>query len=186
MNKLSDYIMVVPDVVGTKLCQQIIGEFVDENEWLASAIGTGRVDTTIRNVQTIILSYPHVVAVNPLARKEIDDALYVCAAKAISAYNEKFPLARVEEDSGYELLRYGVGQFYTEHVDSCKARPREVSCSFSLNDDYEGGEWKFFGGEYVVKVPKGGAILFPSNFMYPHQIAPVTSGVRYSVITWFI
>jgi predicted 2-oxoglutarate/Fe(II)-dependent dioxygenase YbiX len=178
--------MVVPDLVSAGLCESIIGEFNNDSEWLTCAIGDGRVDTTVRNVETIILSYPHVVAVNPPIRKEIDAALYSCAAKAISEYNKKFSFAQVEEDSGYELLRYGVGQFYTEHVDSCKARPREVSCSFSLNDDYDGGEWKFFGGRHVIKVPKGGAILFPSNFMYPHQIAPVTRGVRYSVITWFI
>ena len=95
-------------------------------------------------------------------------------------------MCEIEEDSGYELLRYKEGQFYTQHTDSFKARPRAVSCSFALNDDYEGGEWGFFGREITVKVPKGSALLFPANFMYPHEITPVTKGTRYSLITWFI
>jgi predicted 2-oxoglutarate/Fe(II)-dependent dioxygenase YbiX len=61
-----------------------------------------------------------------------------------------------------------------------------VSCSFALNDNYEGGEFSFFDGQIKIKLPKGAALLFPSNFMYPHQILPVTNGTRYSIITWFI
>ena len=61
-----------------------------------------------------------------------------------------------------------------------------MSCSFALNDDYEGGEWGFFDREIIVKAPKGSAVMFPSNFMYPHEIMPVTQGVRYSIITWFV
>ncbi len=30
-----------------------------------------------------------------------------------------------------------------------------------------------------------GREYFPSNFMYPHGIRPVTQGVRYSIVTWF-
>ena len=37
-----------------------------------------------------------------------------------------------------------------------------------------------------IKLKKGDAIMFPSNFMYPHEIMPVTQGTRYSIITWFI
>ena len=37
-----------------------------------------------------------------------------------------------------------------------------------------------------IKLKKADAIMFPSNFMYPHEIMPVTQGTRYSIITWFI
>ena len=33
---------------------------------------------------------------------------------------------------------------------------------------------------------KGSAIIFPSNFMYPHEIMPVKSGTRFSIITWVV
>jgi hypothetical protein len=28
--------------------------------------------------------------------------------------------------------------------------------------------------------------MFPSNFLYPHSVLPVTEGTRYSIVTWFI
>ena len=97
-----------------------------------------------------------------------------------------FSDVKVEQDSGYDLLKYEVGGFYIPHTDHFKNVPREISCSFMLNDDYEGGEFAFFDRELVYKLKKGSCIMFPSNFMYPHEIMPVTSGTRYSIITWFI
>jgi predicted 2-oxoglutarate/Fe(II)-dependent dioxygenase YbiX len=186
MKQLIDYIQVFENIVPSKLCDAILNEFSAEDEWRKTFVGDGHVRSDIRSAETIVISYPHVIEKNLDIRKNIDLEIFNAAASAIKKYNEKFPLARIEEDSGYELLRYKEGQFYTEHTDSFKARPRAVSCSFALNDDYEGGEWAFFGREKVIKVPKGAAVMFPSNFMYPHEIMPVTKGTRYSIITWFI
>ncbi len=30
----------------------------------------------------------------------------------------------------------------------------------------------------------GDMIIFPSNFLYPHQVMPVTKGERYSIVSW--
>ena len=51
-----------------------------------------------------------------------------------------------------------------------------------LNDDYEGGEFHLINEEYNLS--KGDIIVFPSNFMYPHKVEPVTKGTRYSYISW--
>ena len=186
MNQLTDYIQVFENIVPNELCDAILKEFSAEEEWQKTRVGGGTIRSDVRSAETVVISYPHVIEKNTAVRKQLDLDIFNVAATAIKKYNEKFPLARIEEDSGYELLRYKEGQFYTEHTDSFKARPRAVSCSFALNDDYEGGEWAFFNREKVIKVPKGAAVLFPSNFMYPHEIMPVTKGTRYSVITWFI
>ena len=37
-----------------------------------------------------------------------------------------------------------------------------------------------------MKMGKGDIIIFPANFMYPHRITPITSGVRYSIVTWAV
>jgi len=52
-----------------------------------------------------------------------------------------------------------------------------------LNDDYEGGELIMFEDK-KIDMKKGDLVIFPSNFLYPHQIAPVIKGVRYSYISW--
>lgn len=186
MDQLSNYIQVFENVVSDELCDAILHEFSNEQEWVQTMVGKGVEDRTIRSATTIVMSYPHTIEVNKLVRAELDAKMFTCASSVIASYNKKFPLAKIEEDSGYELLRYKEGEFYTEHIDSFKGRPRAVSCSFALNDDYEGGEWSFFNREKIIKVPKGAAVLFPSNFMYPHEIMPVTKGTRYSIVTWFI
>jgi predicted 2-oxoglutarate/Fe(II)-dependent dioxygenase YbiX len=186
MKNINDYILVFEDIVMPELCDAVINEFSNEEEWQKTEVGDGRIDKKIRTAETVILSYPHVIEKNPEVRAKLDKYVFASAELAIKKYNEKFPLALIQEDSGYELLRYKEDQFYIQHTDSFKARPRAVSCSFALNDDYEGGEFAFFDRELVYRLKKGSCIMFPSNFMYPHEIMPVTSGTRYSIITWFI
>jgi predicted 2-oxoglutarate/Fe(II)-dependent dioxygenase YbiX len=53
----------------------------------------------------------------------------------------------------------------------------------SLNNNYEGGEFILFN-EYNIKLKAGQIIVFPSNFMYPHKVLPVKSGVRYTFVSW--
>jgi predicted 2-oxoglutarate/Fe(II)-dependent dioxygenase YbiX len=52
------------------------------------------------------------------------------------------------------------------------------------NDDYEGGELIVAGNE--IHYTAGSAIIFPSTFMFPHEIKPVTKGERWSVISWLM
>ena len=53
-----------------------------------------------------------------------------------------------------------------------------------LNDDYEGGEFTLCGESLDKK--KGSAVVFPSNFMFPHEVKKVISGIRYSIMTWIL
>lgn len=186
MKNINDYIVTFDGVITDALCDAILSEFSNEEEWQKTVVGQGVVNDKIRTAKTIVLSYQYVIDKNPKTRAKLDKYVFASAGLAIKKYNEKFPLALIQEDSGYELLRYKEGQFYTTHTDSFKDRPRAVSCSFILNDDYEGGEFAFFNRELKYKPKRGSCIMFPSNFMYPHEIMPVTHGTRYSIITWFI
>lgn len=185
MRDIRDYIVVVKETVPHALCDVILSQYANTTEWV-DTYTKGGVLKDVRSAMTILISTDQVIAINEQTRRNIDSELFKCASYAIQKYNEKFSFAHIKQDSGYELLRYEVGQFYTEHTDSFTEMPRAVSCSFALNDDYEGGEFAFFGEELKIKIPKGAALLFPSNFMYPHAILPVTAGTRYSIITWFV
>jgi predicted 2-oxoglutarate/Fe(II)-dependent dioxygenase YbiX len=185
MKNINDYIVVFENIVPLDLCDSLLQEYANSSEWVDTST-KGGVRKDIRSATTILMSTDQVIAINENVRRSLDKEVYTSAGLAIQKYNEKFNQAHIEEDSGYELLRYETGQFYTQHTDSFKAAPRAVSCSFGLNDDYEGGEFAFFKREIKIKVPKGAAVMFPSNFMYPHEILPVTKGIRYSIVTWFI
>lgn len=186
MLNINDYIYIVKNAISCDLCDEILDEFKNSNEWQDTVVGAGIVEKSIRNCKTIVISLPSVIQKNSEVRHRLDNLIFDGAAKCIQEYNNKFPHCKIEEDSGYELLKYPEGCFYIEHTDSFKARPRAVSCSFILNNDFEGGEFAFFNGELKYKLEKGDALMFPSNFMYPHEVMPVTKGTRYSIITWFI
>ena len=52
-----------------------------------------------------------------------------------------------------------------------------------LNDNYQGGEFIMFD-DYEIKFKPGDIIIFPSVFLYPHLVKPVTKGTRYSLVSW--
>jgi len=53
-----------------------------------------------------------------------------------------------------------------------------------LNDDYEGGELYFPELNFGIKPKVGMLILFPGSLHYVHGVAPITSGVRYTLSQW--
>lgn len=52
-----------------------------------------------------------------------------------------------------------------------------------LNNDYKGGELVFWEDK-VVELKAGEIMIFPSNFLYPHEVKLVTEGTRYSFVSW--
>jgi predicted 2-oxoglutarate/Fe(II)-dependent dioxygenase YbiX len=58
-----------------------------------------------------------------------------------------------------------------------------LSVVASLNDDYEGGDFIMWEDQ-KLELPAGSIIVFPSNFMFPHSVNTVTSGIRYSFVSW--
>jgi hypothetical protein len=59
-------------------------------------------------------------------------------------------------------------------------------------DNSECDEYSFTGGEMVIPYfditikPKSGAVLFmPANYLGAHEIMEITSGSRYSYLSWF-
>lgn len=53
----------------------------------------------------------------------------------------------------------------------------------ALNDDYKGGELTIFDS-WILPFKAGSIVVFPSNFLYPHEVLPVTKGTRYSYVSW--
>ena len=52
-----------------------------------------------------------------------------------------------------------------------------------LNDDYEGGNLVMFEDK-KINTKEGDLIIFPSLFLFPHEIEPITKGIRYSYTAW--
>lgn len=186
LDALKSYIHILENALPDELCDRIIAEYENDDDWVYAEVGTGVVQTDIRNVRSTNISIAKQINKNFQVRKKLDEDVFVTVNKAIEFYRECHPSVVATNDSGYDLLQYGEGQFYTQHTDSYADNPREVSCSIALNDEYEGGEFAFFDGQLRYKLKKGSILMFPSNFMYPHEVMPVQQGIRYSIITWFV
>ena len=185
---LDHFVRVYENVLPDRVCDDILNEYVTTDLWSQAMTGGGA-DDTARNCDVIGISNRNILEQSPNIRTMIDKSLFNCVATLIKKYESdcagKEGLS-IAQDTGYELLRYREGQFYIQHTDHFKENPRVVSCSICLNDDYEGGEFAFFDRNKVIKPKKGSAIMFPSSFMFPHEVMPVIRGNRYAIITWLV
>lgn len=97
-------------------------------------------------------------------------------------------------DFAYSLVRfnkYSIGQSIREHIDHIhnlfSGNPKGIpilSLVGCLNDDYEGGQFTLC--DEPIDIGVGQVIVFPSLFMYPHYVTPVTKGKRYSWVSWAV
>jgi predicted 2-oxoglutarate/Fe(II)-dependent dioxygenase YbiX len=103
-------------------------------------------------------------------------------------YTIKFPKMTTEKINQIDLLKYTPGGKYEVHTDHFTTSIRHLSIIINLNDDYEGGDLIFTDQNKKeikrLKLSKGSIVFFPSNFMYPHSIQPITKGTRYSIVSW--
>ena len=84
-----------------------------------------------------------------------------------------------------QLLRYGAGQHFHNHIDDHPSLGvRRISLSYYINNDYEGGEIEFPRFNLKIKPKANQLIIFPSNYVYNHLVHAVTSGFRYVVVQW--
>ena len=185
-SKLEDFVQVFDNVLSPENCNLILNEYKNSSEWANTRTGDGEISKNIRNCMEISISQDFTINKNLDVRKNLDNIVFESVRKVISNYNDIIPTFRIDIDTGYQLLRYKEGEFYTQHTDSFKEQQRSLSCSLQLNEDYDGGEFALFDREIMIRTKPGSAIVFPSNFMYPHEIMPVIKGTRYSIITWLV
>lgn len=183
---LDSFIHVFDDILPSSLCDKILAEYNTIDEWKSSLIGDGTFDPSVRNCSGILLSSAETKSKNYDYRHFLDSEIHNCMREAVIRYKDLHNEFQIDIDTGYQLLKYDEGQFYSQHTDSYHKEQRSVSCSVHLNENYDGGEFAFFDQEIMIRGKAGSVIMFPSNFMYPHEVMKVLRGTRYSVITWFV
>jgi hypothetical protein len=109
--------------------------------------------------------------------------LYDAKLPVVEDYSRMYNISNLQYWEAFNFIKYGPRQHFMEHHD----HGFSYNCTLSLvgypNDDYEGGELFFRLQNLKVKPEAGDLFVFPSNFMYPHQAMPVTSGLKYSIVT---
>lgn len=95
--------------------------------------------------------------------------------KISPTFNDKL----IASTRNIRILKYEKGQLIKDHVDvDDKVR---ASCTLNLNEDYEGGEFRFFNGQVTESFKTGDAMLFPAEPIWIHGTEPITKGTRYCI-----
>ena len=89
-----------------------------------------------------------------------------------------------------QFTEYPEGGFYNWHMDTDvnmshepPVRKISMTCLLSPEDQFEGGDLELMGPGKRAKLKQGHAIIFAS--FINHRVAPVTRGVRQSLVMWF-
>ena len=158
-------------------CAEIIA--MGNDKWRTGAVSHGGVGDgeigALRSSDTVFLDERHIY-----------DLLEPLVVDANDKAGWRYELSAAEP---LQLTRYNEGEYYGDHADSIgshfDSKPRKLSLSVALNDDYEGGCFDFCHPVLAdEEIATGTVIVFPS-FLF-HHVSAVTRGVRYSLVGWYM
>jgi Rps23 Pro-64 3,4-dihydroxylase Tpa1-like proline 4-hydroxylase len=119
---------------------------------------------------------------------DISSQLFGALDQTLEHYsNQIYPFAAKNiksRERTMHLLRYDKSGYLPAHQDQ-GVSTRVLSVLLYLNDDYEGGEITFRHSGLTFKPEPGSVLFFPSNFLYVHEVAPITKGPRYALPNWY-
>lgn len=142
--------------------------------WSDASVGAGAVLKHVRS--NLSVGIDHI----DISQKQIRPYMYECVKKYASYYD-----IDVYSDEGLNLLKYESYDKYNYHTDHGPGLSRSVSGLIYLNPgEYEGGGTTFKHFNYTIDPESPALVLFPSNYPYLHAAEPVTSGVKYIIVTW--
>ena len=169
---------VFTDIFTPEACDIIIKTYTQEMvKTLPPVIGSGEgaIDTSIRNVERVMLN----------TYKDVGGRL---AAAGFAANNQawKFQITHANQA---EFLKYPAGGRYTAHMDTFlnpEGECRKLTVLAFLNDDFEGGRFFIQDGHerYYPPQAKGTVLVFPSFLL--HGVEDITAGTRYSAVCWLV
>lgn len=184
---IKDFIKIYDNVLKPETSSSFIKWLEDQN-FIKGSIGIGEINKEVRNTEILsLLQWDKTMThchwcnlITFLIKNKVDDYVQRVAPKlgiAINGFN------------AVDVLKYGVGGHYAFHIDTHTNFPRQLSCILMLNNDYVGGKLRFADTISVkpyleIEAAVGRLVIWPSGFMYPHSVTPVTEGKRYSVVAW--
>ena len=96
----------------------------------------------------------------------------------------------VQKTTDFRLNKYEKGGYMSLHSDNIHHSHGQTfgypqaSVLLFLNDNFKGGE--FLVSEEQPTIKTGEALIFPSNFMFPHEVKKITQGTRWSIVSWLM
>ena len=183
---LADYLKVYEGFIEPETCKAAVKN-LDAAEWTMHTFHDASTNTHH--------SYDHELSVShqEIPEKEVINRRVWDALQKYVVEDMKDMHGWFNSWLGYSFVRFNrydpttQMKLHCDHIHSMFDGERKgvpvLSVLGGLNDDYTGGEFVMWDSE-VIKLPAGSIAVFPSNFLYPHEVRPVKSGIRYSYVSW--
>jgi hypothetical protein len=182
----SELIFTKKNSLPSEFCSHVIDKFEKDERKFQGLTGKG-VDLDVKRSWDLLIT-------NLDGWEEEDNVFYNSLLDAVGEYrdkvkslnpNFKVPDYGMQSDSGYQIQRTKVNEFYKIHQDSATEAPgwRFLTYIWYLNDVYEGGKTQFINGK-SVKPKEGKILLFPATWEYHHQGLPPISNTKYISTGW--
>ena len=195
MTSITDYI-VVKNIIPKEVCKNIISNLEENKPWEKhnwyDSVNDLRYTKNTMELDVMTITDELSKVLNPMINNAYKD--YVNQFNGSGENTKNF----INYFTPIRFNRYEVGTKMRKHFDFIQSIFDGQSRFFTpykgvpilslvgiLNDDYEGGDFVLCGDKYIEKI-QGSAIVFPSNFMFPHEVKPVTKGKRHSIMTWIL
>ena len=187
---LSSYILVLTKVLPEPLINLINHQIFikTKNNFEKGTVGNvdGIRDDSVRSVEVLGLDESDIGT--SIANRSIYNKLMTINNTILSLYTKHAtPFIIPPNRVVFQFLNYTdkIKGHYDFHTDSSFINPRMTTTIISLSDkdEYEGGEL-IVGNSEKLKFDKGSGVIFPSNFLYPHKVYPVTKGIRKVLVIW--
>lgn len=185
---ITDYIFVARGFLHPTICKKLIEENRELDETWSKHTWT-RPDNEVGKLKEFSRSE------NELSVKNVDadttKILTEVIENALLHYADKIGLTdRVYTTMSHPRInRYTTGSNMAKHNDAISSlfekglgRPN-LSVVGVLNDDYSGGDFIMFDN-MKIDVRAGDILIFPSTFIYTHEVTTVTGGERWSFVSW--
>ena len=183
---LMDYVKVYEDHLPLDLCKATT-EKLNDTKWAMHSFYNPKTNEKKSFENELSINFADIEE-----KKEIQDRIWFAIERYIvkdfASFDDWFA-----GWNGYTEVRFNrydkdtQMKLHCDHIQSMFDGQRKgipiLTVLGALNDDYEGGEFMMFG-DHQIQMPTGSVMVFPSNFLFPHEVKPVKSGVRYSYVSW--
>lgn len=163
--------------------KNIDDNFGEDLSWEESLVGNGKIGqyrTSLSCMMTTLLPPYSTNSLSLMFREQI----YNPFIEVVNDYVSEYQLPNGAHEI-ISVLKYSGLAEYHAHYDHSPDSRRIFSAVACLGEPDEGGVLEFPNLNVSIRPEAGSVILFPSNFPYMHIAHPVTSGIKYSMVTWF-
>ena len=183
---IQDYVKVYDNFVESDVCDAAVAGLEHAN-WNVHTFWDPHTQQHIVHEKELSVTFDNIPESNEL-KKYFWHAIEQYIVKDFQEFKFWFP--GWEGFSHLKFNKYDTSTQMTMHCDHIRTifdGQRKgipiLSVICGLNDNYTGGDFIMWE-DTKLEVKKGSILIFPSNFMYPHRVEEITSGVRYSCISW--